>query len=111
MEDKLHQQSKQEFQNLVENSSHEMRTTFVARHKKFDGKLNQNLRPARCPPCWLAATLFTTLQCAFQPPVASKLASKLFATKRPDQTTLLCGCYFDCLLCLYVKLIAVTALW
>lgn len=42
MEDKLHQQSKQEFQNLVEKSSHNMRTTFVARHKKFDGKLNQN---------------------------------------------------------------------
>ncbi|XP_075876492.1 glypican-6a isoform X1 [Nelusetta ayraudi] len=36
MEDKLHQQSKQEFQNLVEKSSHEIRTTFVARHKKFD---------------------------------------------------------------------------
>ncbi|XP_063738542.1 glypican-6-like isoform X2 [Eleginops maclovinus] len=36
MEDKLHQQSKLEFENLVENSSHTMRTTFVSRHKKFD---------------------------------------------------------------------------
>lgn len=39
MEDKLSQQSKQEFENLVEESSHNMRTTFVSRHKKFDGKL------------------------------------------------------------------------
>ncbi|KAI9533016.1 hypothetical protein NQZ68_026569 [Dissostichus eleginoides] len=36
MEDKLHQQSKLEFENLVKNSSHNMRTTFVSRHKKFD---------------------------------------------------------------------------
>ncbi|GLD47350.1 glypican-6-like protein [Lates japonicus] len=39
MEDKLNQQSKLEFENLVEESSHNMRTTFVSRHKKFDGKL------------------------------------------------------------------------
>lgn len=38
MEDKLNQQSKLEFENLVEESSHKMRTTFVSRHKKFDGK-------------------------------------------------------------------------
>ncbi|XP_053561457.1 glypican-6 [Bombina bombina] len=36
MEDKLSQQSKLEFENLVENTSHFMRTTFVSRHKKFD---------------------------------------------------------------------------
>ncbi|XP_034436744.1 glypican-6-like isoform X2 [Hippoglossus hippoglossus] len=36
MEDKLNQQSKQEFENLVDESSHKMRTTFVSRHKKFD---------------------------------------------------------------------------
>ncbi|XP_028296437.1 glypican-6-like isoform X2 [Gouania willdenowi] len=36
MEDKLHQQSKLEFENIVEESSHNMRTTFVSRHKKFD---------------------------------------------------------------------------
>ncbi|XP_051796950.1 glypican-6a isoform X2 [Acanthochromis polyacanthus] len=36
MEDKLNQQSKLEFENLVEESSHNMRTTFVSRHKKFD---------------------------------------------------------------------------
>ncbi|XP_053174147.1 glypican-6a [Scomber japonicus] len=36
MEDKLNQQSKLEFENLVEDSSHNMRTTFVLRHKKFD---------------------------------------------------------------------------
>ncbi|XP_019935238.2 glypican-6-like isoform X1 [Paralichthys olivaceus] len=36
MEDKLNQQSKQEFENLVDESSHNMRTTFVSRHKKFD---------------------------------------------------------------------------
>ncbi|XP_071345229.1 glypican-6a isoform X1 [Trachinotus anak] len=36
MEDKLSQQSKLEFENLVEESSHNMRTTFVSRHKKFD---------------------------------------------------------------------------
>lgn len=38
MEDKLNQQSKLEFENLVEESSHNMRVTFVSRHKKFDGK-------------------------------------------------------------------------
>uniref|UniRef100_A0A3Q1H6Q6 Glypican-6-like n=1 Tax=Acanthochromis polyacanthus TaxID=80966 RepID=A0A3Q1H6Q6_9TELE len=38
MEDKLNQQSKLEFENLVEESSHNMRTTFVSRHKKFDGE-------------------------------------------------------------------------
>ncbi|XP_068178340.1 glypican-6a isoform X2 [Antennarius striatus] len=36
MEDKLSQQSKLEFENLVEKRSHNMRTTFVSRHKKFD---------------------------------------------------------------------------
>uniref|UniRef100_A0A3Q3X5M7 Uncharacterized protein n=1 Tax=Mola mola TaxID=94237 RepID=A0A3Q3X5M7_MOLML len=36
MEDRLSQQSKLEFENLVETSSHTMRTTFVSRHKKFD---------------------------------------------------------------------------
>nr|XP_020462427.1 glypican-6-like isoform X2 [Monopterus albus] len=36
MEDKLNQQSKLEFENSVEESSHNMRTTFVSRHKKFD---------------------------------------------------------------------------
>ncbi|XP_038557458.1 glypican-6a isoform X1 [Micropterus salmoides] len=36
MEDKLNQQSKLDFENLVEESSHNMRTTFVSRHKKFD---------------------------------------------------------------------------
>ncbi|XP_015219146.1 glypican-6 isoform X1 [Lepisosteus oculatus] len=36
MEDKLSQQSKLEFENLVEETSHTLRTTFVSRHKKFD---------------------------------------------------------------------------
>lgn len=36
MEDELNQQSKVEFENLVEESSRTMRTTFVSRHKKFD---------------------------------------------------------------------------
>ncbi|KAL6078046.1 hypothetical protein STEG23_004482, partial [Scotinomys teguina] len=36
MEDKLSQQSKLEFENLVEGTSHFVRTTFVSRHKKFD---------------------------------------------------------------------------
>lgn len=36
MEDKLSQQSKLEFENLVEETSHFVRTTFVSRHKKFD---------------------------------------------------------------------------
>ncbi|KAM4794685.1 glypican-6 [Rhinophrynus dorsalis] len=36
MEDKLSQQSKLEFQNLVEETSHFVRTTFVSWHKKFD---------------------------------------------------------------------------
>lgn len=38
MEDKLSQQSKLEFENLVEGTSHFVRTTFVSRHKKFDGR-------------------------------------------------------------------------
>lgn len=60
MEDKLHQQSKQEFQHLVEKSSHDMRTTFVARHKKFDGKLSQNLSVFPCQGITLT-TLFVGL--------------------------------------------------
>ncbi|XP_012696267.1 glypican-6a isoform X2 [Clupea harengus] len=36
MEDKLSQQSKLEFENLVEETSQNLRTTFVSRHKKFD---------------------------------------------------------------------------
>ncbi|XP_075446981.1 glypican-6 isoform X2 [Ascaphus truei] len=36
MEDKLSQQTKLEFENLVEETSHFVRTTFVSRHKKFD---------------------------------------------------------------------------
>lgn len=35
MEDKLSQQSKLEFENLVEETSHFVRTTFVSRHKKL----------------------------------------------------------------------------
>ncbi|KAL1021687.1 hypothetical protein UPYG_G00016570 [Umbra pygmaea] len=36
MEEKLGQQSKLEFENLVEETSHTLRTTFVSRHQKFD---------------------------------------------------------------------------
>ncbi|XP_034048393.1 glypican-6a isoform X2 [Thalassophryne amazonica] len=36
MEDKLNQQSKLEFENLVEENSRTMRETFISRHKKFD---------------------------------------------------------------------------
>lgn len=36
MEDKFGQQSKQDFENLVDETSHELRSTFVSRHKKFD---------------------------------------------------------------------------
>lgn len=36
MEDTLHLQSKVEFESLVEQTSHNMRATFVSRHKKFD---------------------------------------------------------------------------
>ncbi|XP_022046488.1 glypican-6b isoform X1 [Acanthochromis polyacanthus] len=36
MEDKFGQQSKQDFENLVDEMSHELRTTFVSRHKRFD---------------------------------------------------------------------------
>ncbi|XP_072883367.1 glypican-6-like [Hemitrygon akajei] len=36
MEDKLSQQSKLEFENMVEETSHFLRTTFISRHKKFD---------------------------------------------------------------------------
>ncbi|XP_051918484.1 glypican-6a isoform X2 [Hippocampus zosterae] len=36
MEDKLNQQSKMEFEKLVEERSHNMRATFVSSHKKFD---------------------------------------------------------------------------
>uniref|UniRef100_A0A3P9L2I2 Glypican 6a n=1 Tax=Oryzias latipes TaxID=8090 RepID=A0A3P9L2I2_ORYLA len=36
MEEKLNQQSKLEFENMVEESSRHMRTTFISRHKKFD---------------------------------------------------------------------------
>ncbi|MED6238832.1 Glypican-6 [Ataeniobius toweri] len=39
MEDKVSQQSKQEFEIMVEDSSHNMRTTFISRHKKFDGHI------------------------------------------------------------------------
>ncbi|KAM9764534.1 glypican-6-like isoform 3-T3 [Menidia menidia] len=36
MEDKLNQQSKLEFESMVEESSHHIRTTFISRHKMFD---------------------------------------------------------------------------
>uniref|UniRef100_A0A8C9WNN4 Glypican 6b n=1 Tax=Scleropages formosus TaxID=113540 RepID=A0A8C9WNN4_SCLFO len=36
MEEKLNQQSKLEFENLLDETSHSLRTTFVSRHKKFD---------------------------------------------------------------------------
>ncbi len=38
MEDKFGQQSKQDFENLVDEMSDVLRTTFVSRHKRFDGK-------------------------------------------------------------------------
>ncbi|ETE60480.1 hypothetical protein L345_13778, partial [Ophiophagus hannah] len=40
MEDKLSQQSKLEFENLMDKTSHFVRTTFVSRHKKFDEEVN-----------------------------------------------------------------------
>ncbi|ELK25800.1 Glypican-6 [Myotis davidii] len=43
MEDKLSQQSKLEFENLVEETSHFVRTTFVSRHKKFDAHLIESI--------------------------------------------------------------------
>ncbi|KAJ8012692.1 hypothetical protein DPEC_G00045530 [Dallia pectoralis] len=36
MEDKFGKQSKLEFENLVDETSHDLRSTFVSRHKKFD---------------------------------------------------------------------------
>uniref|UniRef100_A0A665TTI7 Glypican 6a n=1 Tax=Echeneis naucrates TaxID=173247 RepID=A0A665TTI7_ECHNA len=36
MEDKLSQQSKLDFESLVEDSSYNVRTTFISRHKRFD---------------------------------------------------------------------------
>ncbi|XP_037542922.1 glypican-6b [Nematolebias whitei] len=36
MEDKFGQQSKQDFENLLDETSHALRTTFVSRHKRFD---------------------------------------------------------------------------
>ncbi|XP_037345007.2 glypican-6-like isoform X2 [Pungitius pungitius] len=36
MEDKFGQQSKQDFENLVDEMSHELRSTFVSRHERFD---------------------------------------------------------------------------
>ena len=38
MEDKFGQQSKQDFENLVDEMSHVLRSTFVSRHKRFDGE-------------------------------------------------------------------------
>lgn len=38
MEDTFGQQSKQDFGNLVDEMSHELRSTFVSRHKRFDGE-------------------------------------------------------------------------
>lgn len=38
MEDKFGQQSKQDFENLVDEMSHELRSTFISRHKRFDGE-------------------------------------------------------------------------
>lgn len=48
MEDKLSQQSKLEFENLVEETSHFVRTTFVSRHKKFDGRWDSFCCPLGC---------------------------------------------------------------
>lgn len=48
MEDKLSQQSKLEFENLVEETSHFVRTTFVSRHKKFDGRQSWVLFTVMC---------------------------------------------------------------
>lgn len=36
MENKFGQQSKQDFENLTDETSHELRSTFVSRHKRFD---------------------------------------------------------------------------
>lgn len=38
MEDKFGPQSKQDLENLVDEMSHSLRSTFVSRHKSFDGK-------------------------------------------------------------------------
>lgn len=65
MEENLNQQSKLDFENLVENSSQSMRTTFVTRHKKFDGKLKS----------FLASTCDTPVQ-----------AYRTFSGRFPPQT-------------------------
>lgn len=38
MEETFGQQSKQDLENLVDETSHSLRSTFVSRHKSFDGK-------------------------------------------------------------------------
>lgn len=38
MENKFGQRSKQDFENLTDETSHELRSTFVSRHKRFDGE-------------------------------------------------------------------------
>lgn len=53
MEDKFGQQSKQDLENLVDEMSHSLRSTFVSRHKSFDGKcfLLFSTFPIFWPPC------------------------------------------------------------
>lgn len=55
MEDKFGQQSKQDLENLVDEMSHSLRSTFISRHKSFDGK------------CFISlfhfSTILTSLRC------------------------------------------------
>uniref|UniRef100_A0A8C4ZXY8 Glypican-1 n=1 Tax=Gadus morhua TaxID=8049 RepID=A0A8C4ZXY8_GADMO len=48
MEDSFGPRSKQDFETLVDETSHELRSTFVSRHAKFDGKQTKYLPANGC---------------------------------------------------------------
>lgn len=61
MEENLIQQSKLDFENLVENSSHNIRITFVTRHKMFDGEFKLCIWRLQMSPAAHEHTLLSVL--------------------------------------------------
>lgn len=90
MEDKFGQQSKQDLENLVDEMSHSLRSTFVSRHKSFDGK------------CFL---LFSTFPLFWPPSGAVMATEEQNAVCRLKGSSLrdLKGCLFTRLLLLSSK--------
>lgn len=99
MEDKFGPQSKQDLENLVDEMSHSLRSTFVSRHKSFDGK-SFLLFSTFLASLWCCNGCWRTKRCVqtegIEPAWFESLHVCCCSSTRGGQTGKSSGCAFQC---------------